>query len=311
MTSTRSVVRRASSSARASSASRASIAASSRSRTAFSAIPVSRSRTSRSACLIALFRPRYSTRTASISSVDDRCRGGGKSLALECVGIHEAVERTNALASLRRACRPTLPRVALYDSIAEIYDPWSASVVEDIAFYVDEARVAAARSSSSPSASGRIAVPIAQAGMPVIGVDLSEGMLAVARALAEEHGVGALVDLRVGDLREPPVDERVPLVDLPVPLAAPHARRERRSSQALRAARELLEPGGRLVFDVFAPSSEDIAETHGHLARAGARDLRAGRLGRERPDAHGCRCGRASRRRRWSCTGSRRSSGAA
>ena len=33
--------------------------------------------------------------------------------------------------------------------------------------------------------------------------------------------------------------------------------------EALRAARELLLPGGRLVFDVFAPSPEDIAETHG------------------------------------------------
>ena len=33
--------------------------------------------------------------------------------------------------------------------------------------------------------------------------------------------------------------------------------------RALRAARGLLEPGGHLVFDVFAPSSEDIAETNG------------------------------------------------
>jgi SAM-dependent methyltransferase len=33
--------------------------------------------------------------------------------------------------------------------------------------------------------------------------------------------------------------------------------------RALRAARDLLQPGGRLVFDVFAPSPEDIAETNG------------------------------------------------
>jgi len=29
--------------------------------------------------------------------------------------------------------------VALYDSIASIYDPWSRSVTEDIGFYVDAA----------------------------------------------------------------------------------------------------------------------------------------------------------------------------
>ena len=53
---------------------RASMAASSRSRTAFSVMPVSRSRTSRRASLSSLFRPRYSTRTCS--SPRGR-RGGG------------------------------------------------------------------------------------------------------------------------------------------------------------------------------------------------------------------------------------------
>jgi SAM-dependent methyltransferase len=96
----------------------------------------------------------------------------------------------------------------------------------------------------------------------VIGVDLSERMLEVARVLAEEHGVGALVDLRLGDLREPPVDERVPLVICPF-RSLLHMADEEQKLRALRAARELLLPGGRLVFDVFAPSSEDITETHG------------------------------------------------
>jgi len=152
--------------------------------------------------------------------------------------------------------------VALYDSIARIYDPWSASVVEDIAFYVDEALGCDGPVVELAVGSGRIAVPIAQAGRAVIGVDLSEGMLAFARALAEEHGVSALVDLRVGDLREPPVDERVPLVICPF-RSLLHMADEEQKLRALRAARELLEPDGRLVFDVFAPSSEDIAETHG------------------------------------------------
>jgi hypothetical protein len=33
--------------------------------------------------------------------------------------------------------------------------------------------------------------------------------------------------------------------------------------RALSAVRRLLEPGGRFVFDVFAPGTEDIADTHG------------------------------------------------
>ena len=152
--------------------------------------------------------------------------------------------------------------MALYDSIAGIYDPWSASVVEDIAFYVEEALGCDGPVVELAVGSGRIAVPIAEAGRSVIGVDLSEGMLAVARALAEEKGVGSLVDLRVGDLREPPVEERVPLVICPF-RSLLHMADENDKLGALRAARELLEPEGRLVFDVFAPSSEDIAETQG------------------------------------------------
>ena len=157
---------------------------------------------------------------------------------------------------------PTLPPVALYDSIARIYDPWSASVVEDITFYVDEAKQGGGTVVELAVGSGRIAVPIAEAGLAVIGIDLSTSMLAVARALAEEHGVGALVDLRVGDLREPPVAERVPLVICPF-RSLLHMPDEAEKLRALRAARDLLEPGGRLVFDVFAPSREDIAETQG------------------------------------------------
>ena len=152
--------------------------------------------------------------------------------------------------------------MALYDSIAGIYDPWSASVVEDIAFYVDEATRCEGPVVELAVGSGRIAVPIARAGRRVIGVDLSDGMLAVARALADENGVSSLVELRVGDLRRPPVDERVPLVICPF-RSLLHMPNEVEKLAALRAAHDLLEPGGRLVFDVFAPSSEDISETHG------------------------------------------------
>ena len=109
---------------------------------------------------------------------------------------------------------------------------------------------------------GRIAVPIAVAGIQVIGVDTSPGMLAVAAEYAQSEGVEGLVDLRLGDLREPPVPERVPLAICPFRTLL-HMESEREKLRALRAARELLVPEGRFVFDVFAPSREDIEETHG------------------------------------------------
>jgi SAM-dependent methyltransferase len=152
--------------------------------------------------------------------------------------------------------------VSSYDQIARLYDPWSVSVTEDVGFYVSEARHAAPPVVELGVGTGRIAVPIAAEGIRVIGVDSSPGMLEVCRERAEVAGVADLVDLRLGDLRTPPVSERVELVLSPFrSFLHLHADEERLA--ALGAARKLLVGGGRLIFDVFAPGDDDIAETHG------------------------------------------------
>ena len=151
---------------------------------------------------------------------------------------------------------------ALYDTIARIYDPWSVSVREDVGFYVDEALASGGPVVELAVGTGRIAVPTAKAGVQVIGVDESPGMLAVAREYAEREGVADRIELRVGDLRNPPVSERVPLVTIPF-RSLLHMPSDAEKTRALAAARELLAPDGLLVFDVFAPSREDIEETDG------------------------------------------------
>jgi SAM-dependent methyltransferase len=149
-----------------------------------------------------------------------------------------------------------------YDAIADLYDPWSRSVTEDVPFYVAEARKAGGPVVELGVGTGRIAVPTATAGIRVIGVDSSAGMLDVCRRRAEEAGVVELLDLRLGDLSAPPVSERVRLVTCPF-RSYLHLRDETARLAALAAARELLVPGGRLIFDVFAPLRDDILETHG------------------------------------------------
>ena len=149
-----------------------------------------------------------------------------------------------------------------YDEIARLYDPWSVSVTEDVGFYVSEARRVAPPVVELGVGTGRIAVPIAAEGIRVIGVDSSPGMLEVCRERAEVAGVADLVDLRLGDLLAPPVAERVELVVCPF-RSFLHLHTDEDRLAALGAARELLVDGGRLIFDVFAPGDDDIAETHG------------------------------------------------
>jgi SAM-dependent methyltransferase len=152
--------------------------------------------------------------------------------------------------------------MALYDAIASFYDPWSHSVTEDVDFYVERALASGGPVVELAVGTGRIAIPVARAGVRVIGVDSSPAMLAVAREAAEEAGVVEQLDLRLGDLREPPVSERVPLVICPF-RSLLHMETEAEKLRALRAAHTLLEPDGRFIFDVFAPSREDIEETNG------------------------------------------------
>jgi SAM-dependent methyltransferase len=150
--------------------------------------------------------------------------------------------------------------VSAYDRIAHLYDPWSVSVVEDVPFYLDRARRSGSPVVEFGVGTGRLAVPIAAEGIGVIGIDLSEGMLAVAREYAALAGVE--IDLRLGDFRDPPVSERVPLVIVPF-RSMLHMQTDEDRRAVARAAHRLLEPGGTFVFDVFCPGAEDIAETHG------------------------------------------------
>jgi SAM-dependent methyltransferase len=94
-----------------------------------------------------------------------------------------------------------------------------------------------------------------------MGVDASAGMLGVCAEVARKAGVAVRLDLRLGDLRRPPVDERVLLVTCPF-RAYLHLASDEERLEALAAARTLLRPGGRLVFDVFRPSQEDVDATH-------------------------------------------------
>ncbi len=151
--------------------------------------------------------------------------------------------------------------VSAYDAIADLYDAWSRSVTEDVGFYVGEALAAGGPVVELGVGTGRIAIPTALAAVPVIGIDSSPAMLAVCRGRAEAAGVDALLDLREGDIRHPPVEGHFALVTAPFrSLLHLQSNDERRAT--LTAALALLREGGRFVFDVFTPGADDIAETH-------------------------------------------------
>jgi SAM-dependent methyltransferase len=151
-----------------------------------------------------------------------------------------------------------------YDLIAGLYDPWSRSVTEDVGFYVAEARKAGGPVVELGVGTGRIAIPITEKGVRVIGVDSSVEMLAACRRRAQAAGVDDRFDLRLGDLSDPPVSALDGAEAVLCPFRSYlHLPDDAARRRALRAAHALLPPEGRLVFDVFEPKPDDIADTHG------------------------------------------------
>jgi SAM-dependent methyltransferase len=147
-----------------------------------------------------------------------------------------------------------------YDRLGPAYDAWCRSVLEDIPFYVDLAVQSDGPVLELGVGSGRVAVPTALAGIPVVGVDTSPAMLELARRRAEPHAVN--LRLIEADMRSLPELGRFGLVTIPF-RALLHLSSDAERRAVLSAARERLRPEGLLAFDVFHPDAEDIAETHG------------------------------------------------
>jgi SAM-dependent methyltransferase len=141
-----------------------------------------------------------------------------------------------------------------------VYDDWCRSVTEDVEFYVELAQAEGSPVLEIGVGSGRIAIPTALAGVPVVGVDRSPAMLDLAWAKALP--LGARLDLVCADMRALPDLGRFPLVTVPF-RALLHLRDDGERLAVLEALRQRLLPGGLLAFDVFHPDRIDIEETHG------------------------------------------------
>lgn len=107
---------------------------------------------------------------------------------------------------------------------------------------------------------GRIALPIARAGVTVTGIDHTKSMLQHLRELLEKEAasVRRRVRLREGDIRKLRLGKRFPLVICPFNTALHLYTREDVEGWLARV-REHLEPRGELVFDISMPLIEDLA----------------------------------------------------
>ena len=148
-----------------------------------------------------------------------------------------------------------------YAFIADLYDyvvPYRER--PDVDFYVQAALTSGGPVLEVGCGTGRVLIPTAQAGLEIVGLDLSEHMLAVCRErLAREpQAVQARVKLVQIDMRTFDLGRTFPLVTIPF-RPFQHLLTVDDQLACLAAIHRHLEPGGRMVFDLFNPSIDALA----------------------------------------------------
>lgn len=145
-----------------------------------------------------------------------------------------------------------------YRDAAEFYDHFTLYAERpDIGFYVEEARRARGPVLEIGCGTGRVLIPSARAGVTITGLDFSESMLARCReTLAGEAGdVQSRVALHQGDMRDFSLGRSFALVTIPF-RPFQHLLTADDQLACLRSIHRHLEPGGRLILDLFNPSLE-------------------------------------------------------
>jgi SAM-dependent methyltransferase len=139
---------------------------------------------------------------------------------------------------------------------ADLYDlEWDPWTPRDLPFYLEEA------GNHSPvlelaCGTGRLAIPIARAGVPVVGLDASAAMLDVARRKGADL---PNLELVLGRIETCDLQQQFGAVVLALSsfycLGTAEAQ-----ERALRNIRRHLRPGGRLLMDMFVPSEAQVGK---------------------------------------------------
>lgn len=143
---------------------------------------------------------------------------------------------------------------------ALFYDHVATGVEGDVAFYVEAAVASGSPVLELGCGTGRILIPVAQAGVDTVGLDRSADMLAIAhgKLAACPPVVKRRARLLHGDMRALELEQRFALVTIPY-RAFLHNLSAEDQMHTLDGVRRHLTDDGRLILNIFDPSVRLLA----------------------------------------------------
>jgi SAM-dependent methyltransferase len=160
-----------------------------------------------------------------------------------------------------------------YGGFARLYDMFYDDVTEDVAMYQGFAKRAGRRVLEVGVGTGRVAIPLAQTGCAVTGIDTSEEMLAIAREKARRADIRDPVKFVRADMRDFDLSAHFDLVIVPINTFMHNTTLDDQLA-TLAAIRRHFTQQGLLIVDLFNPdpNSPDDQRLVLHRVRPGAPD---------------------------------------
>jgi ubiquinone/menaquinone biosynthesis C-methylase UbiE len=135
-----------------------------------------------------------------------------------------------------------------------------AHYTDDFAFYREMAERSGAPILDAMCGTGRVLLPLAEAGHTLTGLDISGPMLDVAREKLIAAGLDARVTLQQGDIRSAELPAEHFMLAFVAVNSFMHLERVRDQLAALVTLRRALVRGGVLLLDLFSPDSQRLAQ---------------------------------------------------
>lgn len=150
----------------------------------------------------------------------------------------------------------------MFDGFARYYDADYGSFTDDLLFYREMARLHGGPVLEPMCGTGRVAVPLAETRIAVVGLDIAPAMIALANHRLATTSAGRYASFAVADVRAFERTERFGFAFVAIN-SFMHLETTADQLAALRAIRQQLRPAGVLALDLFNPDPTQLAQVDG------------------------------------------------